>query len=387
MLHVDVPTRSELDALIAHRGPACVSIQLPTTPLGGETRADRIALDNLAAKAVAQLDAVTAPADAGRRLRRRGMAELMTRLVDDEGFWTSQAHGLAVFVSEDRIRTFRLAEAVTPSVAVADRFHVRALLRARTLRHTAVVPALSEDQARLLEVAPELPVATVRVAGLPRDLEDAVGRGGLASHAPRARVVGARVVGARGEKARLAPYARAVDAALRGVLGGRDVPLILAAAAPLDAIFRAACSYPHLSPAAIAGNPDLRSDRALGAAARRVLAAAHDEEVRRFAALFDALFDAQGAAGYTTTDIAHAARAATYGAVAAIAVAVDAAVAGDVDDADGVVTFAPGAGAETHGVVDEIAGRVFTSGGRVLALPRDRIPGGGELAAVLRYAL
>jgi hypothetical protein len=378
MLHVDVPTRSELDALIAHRGPACVSIQLPTTPLGGETRADRIALDNLAAKAVAQLDAVTAPADAGRRLRRRGMAELMTRLVDDEGFWTRQAHGLAVFVSEDRIRTFRLAESVTPSVAVADRFHVRPLLRARTLGRTAAVLALSEDQVRLLEVAPELPVATVRVAGLPRDLEDAVGRGGLASHAPRARVVGSHA-----EKVRLAPYARVVDAALRGVLGGRDVPLILAAAAPLDAIFRAACSYPHLSPAAIAGNPDLRSDRALGAAARRVLAAAHDEEVRRFAALFDA----QGAAGYTTTDIAHAARAATYGAVAAIAVAVDAAVAGDVDDAEGVVTFAPGAGAETHGVVDEIAGRVFTSGGRVLALPRDRIPGGGELAAVLRYAL
>ena len=84
---------------------------------------------------------------------------------------------------------------------------------------------------------------------------------------------------------------------------------------------------------------------------------------------------------------AQAARAATYGAVAAVAVDIDAPVPGQVDDADGSVTFAASASAETHGIVDQIAGRVLMTGGRVLALRRDEIPGGGELAAILRYAL
>jgi hypothetical protein len=38
-------------------------------------------------------------------------------------------------------------------------------------------------------------------------------------------------------------------------------------------------------------------------------------------------------------------------------------------------------------VVDEIAARTLAMGGRVLGVRRDDIPGGGELAAILRYAV
>jgi hypothetical protein len=71
--------------------------------------------------------------------------------------------------------------------------------------------------------------------------------------------------------------------------------------------------------------------------------------------------------------------------VAAIAVDIDATVPGFVDDETGAVTLADSGSAATHGVVDQIAGRVLLTGGRVLAIRRDEIPGGGELAAVLRY--
>jgi len=64
----------------------------------------------------------------------------------------------------------------------------------------------------------------------------------LNSRSPRGRIQGSE-----GKKVRMGQYVRAVDAALRDLLGGRETPLILAAAPPLDAIFRAACSYPHLA--------------------------------------------------------------------------------------------------------------------------------------------
>jgi hypothetical protein len=37
--------------------------------------------------------------------------------------------------------------------------------------------------------------------------------------------------------------------------------------------------------------------------------------------------------------------------------------------------------------VDEIARRVLLSAGRVLAVRRDDVPGGGAVAAILRYAV
>jgi hypothetical protein len=61
-------------------------------------------------------------------------------------------------------------------------------------------------------------------------------------------------------------------------------------------------------------------------------------------------------------------------------------VPGTVDE-DGGVTFATSASAATHGVVDEIAGRAFLTGARVLGVRRTDIPGGGSLAAILRYPL
>jgi hypothetical protein len=57
-------------------------------------------------------------------------------------------------------------------------------------------------------------------------------------------------------------YARGVDKALRPLLAGLGVPLILAAAEPLDSIYRSASS--------ITGNPETRSDAELAAAARTV---------------------------------------------------------------------------------------------------------------------
>jgi hypothetical protein len=51
------------------------------------------------------------------------------------------------------------------------------------------------------------------------------------------------------------------------------------------------------------------------------------------------------------------------------------------------VTFADGPGAETYGLIDEITGRALLSGARIVAARRADIPGGGSLAAILRYPI
>ena len=65
---------------------------------------------------------------------------------------------------------------------------------------------------------------------------------------------------------------------------------------------------------------------------------------------------------------------------------IDEVVPGVVDEDTGAITVDESDDAVNYGVVDEIARRVLTSGGSVLAVRREDIPGDSPLAAILRYA-
>ncbi|MBR1223235.1 hypothetical protein JQ557_34915 [Bradyrhizobium sp. U87765 SZCCT0131] len=371
MLYVDIPTATDLAALSSRRDDIGVSIYLPTTPVTREGGADRIALKNLAREALRQLQAV----DADKR-RVAALAEHLDDLVDDDGFWRHQAHSLAVLATPDNVRTFRLPNALESMVEVSDRFFLKPLLRSVTFANSGHVLALSEGAVRLIEISANLPATAVKVEGLPRDAASAVGQSTINDRSPSGRLQGAE-----GQKVRLRQFARQVDAALHARLAGSDLPLVLAALPPIAAIYRSVNSYPHLAAAGIDTSPDALSDADLAARARSVLDGLYRDEVTAFGRLF-AQRENQGRA---TTDVAQAARAATFGAVEALMVDIDQVIPGTVADSDGAVTFASAPGARSYGVVDEIAARALRSGARVLAVRQPDIPGGKALAAVLRY--
>jgi hypothetical protein len=371
-LHTDIPTRSDLERLLAARDPCCVSIYLPTSPITQDAQADRIELKNLAAAATEQLQAVGAD-----RRAVSDVGESLDDLVEDDEFWAEQARSLAVFVSPPSLRTFRLPNRLASEVEVADRFYVKPLLRAVTFPQAAFVLSLAAGAVRLVEVTREGPPFTVDVPGLPSDAASAAGKASIADRSPIRRLQGSE-----GQKVRLRQYARKVDQALRGVLAGLELPLILAATEPLDAIYRSVSSYAHLVEIGIRGNPDERTDEELAAAARPLLDELYERESSAIRDRFEARFSKDRASG----DVATVARAATYGAVDTLLVDIDEKLPGQVDEESGAVTFADD-DAASYGVVDEIARRVLLSGGRVLALRKPDVPGGGPLAAILRYSL
>jgi Bacterial archaeo-eukaryotic release factor family 11 len=286
-----------------------------------------------------------------------------------------------VLGTPDRLRTFRLPNRLTASAEVADRFYLKPLLRAITFPHEAFVLALSENAVRLVEVFADLPAYTVRVADLPESAADAVRRASVNERSPRGRLQGSK-----GQKVLLGQYARQVDAALRPVLAGRDVPVILAAVEPLASLFRMVTTLPTLAPQAIQASPDRLSDAELATAARPILDGLYARELET---LRDR-FEQRRAQGRATRDLAEAARAATFGAVETLLVDIDVFVPGTVDEADGRIALGEGWPEQTYGVVDEIARRALLTGARVLGvraadLPTD--PGAAPLAATLRYPL
>jgi Bacterial archaeo-eukaryotic release factor family 11 len=370
-LHTDIPTRAQVDRLLDNRHERSVSIYLPTDP-ASKGEAERVELGNLAAEARRQLEQDGA---AGTDLR--SFEELLADLLENEAFWRYQARSLALFATPEGTTTFRLPNNLQPLVEVSDRFHVKPLLRAVTFPQVALVLALAQGSVRLIEVAPNVPPAPVNVPDLPSDVASAVGKASIADRSP-----GGRLQGAEGQKVRMRQFARQVDQALRPLLGGFDVPLVLAAAEPLESIFRSVCTYPKLAAASIAGNPETTSDTELGAAARDVLDALHADALRAVHELYGLRESESRAAG----DLAVIARAATFGAVDTVLVDIDDVVPGTIDEQTGAIEPAEKNDAVTYGVVDEIARRVWRTGGTVLAVRREDIPGGGSAAAILRYA-
>jgi hypothetical protein len=372
ILHADIPTRAQLDRLLVNRDPASLSVYVPTDPASANV-GERIELRNLMAQGVDQLR------DAGVAKRElAAIEEEVADLVDDGDFWRHQARSLAAFATPEGLTTFRLPNRLLGVVEAADRFYVKPLLRTVTFPQVAFVLALAQGSVRLIEVSPDVEPTEVTLPDMPQDAASAAGRSSLADKAPIRRIQGDE-----GRKLRLRQYARKVDQALRPFLSGLDVPLILAAAEPLDSIYRSLNSYPRLAPSGIGGNPERTPNGELAARAREVLDELYADELRAT----QELFERRRSEGRGLVDIGDVARAATFGAVDTLLIDIDDIVPGSVDEDTGAVTLADAPTAAGYGVVDEIARRSWLAGATVLAVRREEVPDGASVAAILRYRI
>ena len=357
-LHTDIPTRAEIEQLLTTSSPHCVSIYLPTHRVPQDTAKDRLVLRDLTRQAVDQLHAAGASGDDVADIEEH----LLHLVEDDNEFWTHQADSLAIFANPSRFETHRLPNQLSAMVEVSDRFHVKPLLRAVTFPHAAWILALTLGSVRLLEIGPSGPPQEVRVEGLPQDAREAPGN--------------------KVRRAREAAYARRIDQALRQVLMGSSLPLILAASQPMAALYRSANTYPHLVSEREHGNPETTSDADLADAARAILDDVYADQLATLAIRFDD----RRSQGRTAVDVSDVARLATLGAVDTVLVDIDESLPGSIDER-GAVTFDDADDAINYGVLDEIARRVLLAGGNVLAVRAGDIPDGGPVAAILRFAI
>ncbi|OEY65422.1 hypothetical protein [Marinobacter sp. X15-166B] len=372
MYYVDLPSAEEIGDLHRARADASLSIYLPTTPLSRESEQSRINLGNLLKQAVAQLEA-----DGIEKPRLVALQQQFEDLLGDEEFWNHQANTLAMLATPESLRTYRMANKLNEIVEVSDRFHLKPLLRAVTFPHAAHILALSENAVRLIEVSADLPAREIRVPELPANLNALVGEPVSKDYTG----TGHRH-GAQGERSDLARYVRKISGVLRPVLMGSDLPLILAAAQPLEALFRSISSIPALT-GTIAGNPEHLSEADLAGAARPLLDAHYAEQIQDF----HRLFDERAGQNRTTTDISDAARLATFGGIDRLLVDIDSVVDGLIDDETGEVTFGTAGDARSYGVIDEIAGRALRTRAKVMAVRKPDIPGGQDLAVISRYPI
>jgi len=366
MLHTDIPTAATIRQLAAVSEPFAVSMYLPTTPVTTDTEASRIDLKNLLSEAVTQLEA----AHAGKAVIA-ALEESISDLGLDREFWEYQSHSLALFYTSAGLWTYRIPNKLPRAVEVSDRLFIKPLLRALTFSQEALVLAISNNAVRLVEMTNDESAARIPVSDLPTDASEYFERRD------------SRLAEGASDRVVITAFARDVDKALRPILNGLDTPLIIAATEPLASIFRNVSTYGHIATETIRGNPDELSELQLSESAREILDAINAEELSAIKAqVADAIGEGRGA-----TDLSDLARAATYGAIDTLIVDIDHSVAGFIDEASGVITLSEDDDAHNYGIVDEIARRVLNSGGRVVAVRSDDVPGGGVAAAITRFAV
>src|SRR3984893_9756884 len=315
MLHIDIPTLAQI------KGETCVSLYLPTSPLGDNARTNRIAFKDIAREALSQLKEagtdkkkitvfearVEHLAGPEHDVQDEGKIRKLQRAKPDpiESFWHYQANGLAVLTTSRILRTFRLPNSPKPLAEVADRFHLTPLIRAMTSPHDIFVLALAEESVRLIRAFANFPPVRLQIPDLPRNAEEATRRPSFHVRAPRRRLQNLE-----GEKVLLHKYVRKVEQAIHSVLAGRNAPLVLAAEEPLASIFRSLNTHPRLADEMIEGNPGLVTDAELEDLAIPILDRLYSRELKAVIALYDELKPRRA-----TTDVSYAAHARTAGAI------------------------------------------------------------------------
>src|SRR3979411_250544 len=115
MLHIDIPSLEEFKALAQVKGKTCISLYLPTSPLGSSAKVNRTAFKDLAKEALSQLKKagidkaeITAFAEQFDRLagvepnvQDRDKVRKQQHAKPDpvDSFWHYQANGLAVLAT------------------------------------------------------------------------------------------------------------------------------------------------------------------------------------------------------------------------------------------------------------------------------------------------
>ncbi len=370
MLYSDPVTPQEFLALCQDRG-ICVSIYLPTTPITQETQADRTNLRNLINAATEQAQAI---AD---KKTVAAIEDNLLDLLDDDQFWIHQAHGLGILATPERLITYRLVYPVASLAEVSDRFHLKPLIPAFQPK-AAFVLAISQKSVNLYEFTPNGELIPLKVEDLPADFSAVTQRTLQRDTAPSGRLQGGE-----GKKVLQRQFMRAIEQALRPMLAGSNIPLILATTSELQAMYRSVSHYPLLAQDAVTSSVENLPLTDLTQGVQPIVQKLRHLRLEGW----HQEFVQHSNQSRTSSDLATIAKLASRGQVSKLLVDTDSTLYGTLDET-GSLTLAEGRSGESYEVIDEIIARVLSNGGEVLGVRQDdpEVASLLPISAILRWS-
>jgi hypothetical protein len=387
---MDILNPTALKSLIAQQGKWCVSLYMPTHRVGREQQQDPIRLKNLLAQAEANLLA--------NGLRRPEVQKLMRPAEDllwDRDFWQHQSEGLAMFMTNDFHKVYRLPFAFDEQLNMGTSFYIKPLLPCLGRGIKFYVLAVSLNNVRLFEGNADT-LSEIEL-NFPTNMEEALRQDdgersfNMLTSSPRSGEgrVGAGSFHGHGvdddDKKDILRFFQSVNQGLNDVLDDKNIPMVLAGVDYLLPIYRETTSYKNLLEDAIIGNPERENPKELHEKAWEIVRPIFEESQKKAYEKYQQLHGQQS--DLAVRDLQTAVKAAAFGQVETIFVPLGSQKWGRYDSQNAKVIVAPEPGPEYEDLFELAVTETLLNSGQVFAVPQEQMPGDGEVAAILRYAM
>jgi hypothetical protein len=377
-------TRENILNLAEQEHNTCVSIYLPTHETGEEMQQDPIRLKNLLN-------------EASERLKKRELSgskidalfEEPRKLFDKPRFWQHNDKGLALFISENDFKYYRVPQKFEERVMVGNYFLITPLIPMISLEGTFCILTLSQKNIRLLKCT-RASVTEIELKEAPDSLEEFlkydVNENQLQHHAGQGANAQVIFHGHGGEKDsdthEVINYLKQVENDVTSILRKRNDPLILAGVNEAISEYRKINHYSRLMDKAIGGNPDPKSNTHIKEEGWKLIQSYFLKEMYNDIERFGDL----SGSDMQSDNLTKIVQAAYYGKVESLFVPIGEHSWGWFDAERDVVHHSTEPKNGEHDLINMAAIKTLTQSGNVYALDKEDMPNGSSIAAIFRYA-
>jgi hypothetical protein len=390
-LQMDILKRADVQELIEVKENRCVSIYLPTHPVGAEQQQNPIRLKNLLNQAKKDL--------LSHGLRRPEVEELLRPAEDlllDPGFWQHQGEGLAVFLSKDFARSYRLPSRFNELLVIEDNFHISPLLPQLSAEGRYYILAINLNGIRLF-LATRDTINEIELSGVRNSMEETLWMDDREKHlnfyvtgssAERGRAGGQSLIfHGHGvgdpDKANILRFFNYFDQELSSRLEDKSILMLPAGVDYLIPLYREANTYSNLLPQASIAAPEKLALKELHKRSWEIMEPIFKEHQDQAIEQLQELDGQQSE--LVTTDLSKVVKAAQFGQIGTLFVPLGLQRWGRYDPANNTVVHDSAPTPENEDLLDFAAMHTILNGGQVYVLPAEDLPGESDAAAILRY--
>jgi hypothetical protein len=370
-----------------------VSIYIPMHRAGNEQQQDPIRLKNLMNQAEKKL------LEYG--VRRPEVEELLRPAEDllvARDFWQHPGDGLAMFLSKDASRIYRLPHSFDEAVVVSKSFYVQPLVPLINGKGRFYILSLSINQNKLFEASKD-DIHEIELKDVPKNMEEALMIEDKQKNLGFQTMTQNTVAGTGGERAAIhygqgveddkkesiLRYCQEVAQGVTRTLEDESRPMVVAAVDYLIPIYRQANTYRNLLEEGIVGSPERQDLKELHSSAWKVVEPVFMRTQQEAIDRFNELHGQQN--GLAVSDLDSTVKAAIGGRVETLIVPLGFQKWGHYDPAADSVRFDSEPTPENEDMVNYAVVQTLLNSGNVYALPREQFPNHGEVAAILRYVI
>ncbi|MEB3278018.1 MAG: hypothetical protein VKK42_03730 [Lyngbya sp.] len=384
---MSILSTSEIKALMEHRDENCLSIFMPTHPAGPEIRQDPIRFKNVLSLAEEKLvQAGWRDTDAQRLLEQ-------AHELDQGEFWRHQDEGLALFISPNEFRYYRVPLNFDEQVIISNRFHLKPLMPLLMNDGRFYVLALSQNQVRLFQ-GNHYQISEVPLEDMPLSLEEALKyddpeeqlqmhTGNPQAAEGRSLIFHGQGVGTTDNKDQIRRFLQKVDRGLHDILKDQQAPMILAGVDYVISIYRDITIYPLVLEEGIPGNPDNANPKELHEQAWEIVLPYFQESQEKAATKYQELMGNNSEKA--SRDLTEIVKAAYDQRIESLFVAIDEEQWGKFNPETHEITLQREDQPENEDLLDFATIHTFLNGGAVYTDVPEKLPDRALVAATFRY--